>query len=122
MIASPSSPVTTTRARIGRNTASSEQARQAPASPVDTSGLASPPAIDYSVSRAIEDMIVDTLARDRQVLMTLPEGDVARMLEREGVLEALPRANVHPDRAGALKHAGEIIALLNTGSTGRLGD
>jgi len=71
--------------------------------------LSDAPAIDYSASRAIEDMIVDTLAQDRQVLMALPEGDVARMLAREGVLEALPRDHVHPDRAGALTHAGQLL-------------
>jgi SulP family sulfate permease len=72
--------------------------------------LSDAPAIDYSASRAIEDIIVDTLAQDRQVLMALPDGDVARMLAREGVLVALPRDNVHPDRAGALKHAGQLLA------------
>ena len=72
--------------------------------------LSDVPAIDYTVSRAIEDIIIDTMAQHRQVLIALPEGDVARMLERERVLEALPHENVHPDGARALRHAGHLLA------------
>ena len=72
--------------------------------------LSDAPAIDYSASRAIEDMIIDTLAQHRHVLMALPDGDVSQMLERERVLAALPNDNVHPDRTRALRHAGHLLA------------
>ena len=71
--------------------------------------LSDVPAIDYTVSRAIEDMIIDTIGQGRLVLMALPEGAVARMLARDRVLEALPRDNVHADRAAALRHAGQLL-------------
>lgn len=67
------------------------------------------PAIDYSVSRAIEDMIVDTLDQGRTVLVAIPDGDVARMLDRERVLDHLPEDGVLTDRLTALKQVERLL-------------
>lgn len=71
--------------------------------------LSDVPAIDYTASRAIEDMIIDTIAQDRQVLIALPEGAVAEMLERERVVESLPDGHIHRDRLSALRHGAELL-------------
>ena len=67
------------------------------------------PAIDYSVSRAIEDMIVDTLDQGRTVLVAIPDGDVARMLDRESVLDHLPEDGVLTDRLTALNQVERLL-------------
>ena len=71
--------------------------------------LSDMPAIDYTASRAIEDMIIGTIAQDRQVLIALPEGAVAEMLERERVVESLPDGHIHRDRLSALRHGAELL-------------
>ena len=37
------------------------------------------------------------------------DGEVARMLDRERVLECLPDGNIHPERVSALRHGGELL-------------
>jgi SulP family sulfate permease len=71
--------------------------------------LSDVPAIDYTASRAIEEIIINTIAQGRQVVIALPDGEVARMLDRERVLECLPDGNIHPERVSALRHGGELL-------------
>ena len=72
--------------------------------------LSDVPAIDYTVSRAIEDMIIDTTAQDRIVLVALPEGAVATMLSRERILENFPAESIHPNRVSALRHGAQLLS------------
>ncbi|MBL4828054.1 MAG: SulP family inorganic anion transporter [Spongiibacteraceae bacterium] len=67
------------------------------------------PALDYTASRAIEDMIIDTLAENRQVLVALPAGNAANMLQQEHCLDNLPPAHCHSNRLSALQHAKQLL-------------
>ncbi len=62
-------------------------------------------AIDYTSSRAIEDIIVDALARKRAVYLCGLRTKVHNVLERDRVLRHLPDANILKTRAAALEAA-----------------
>jgi len=70
-------------------------------------------AIDYTTSRAIEDIIVDALARKRAVHLCGLRTKVQNVLERDRVLRRVPPENVHKTRAAALEAA---AAALKPGS------
>jgi len=62
-------------------------------------------AIDYTSSRAIEDIIVDTLARKRAVYLCGLRTKVNNILERDRVLRHLPGTNILKTRVAALEAA-----------------
>jgi SulP family sulfate permease len=63
------------------------------------------PTIDYTTSRAIEDIIIDALARERGVYLCGLRTKVHNVLERDRVLRHLPGANILKTRAAALEAA-----------------
>ena len=67
------------------------------------------PALDYTASRAIEDIVADAQAKQRKVVVALPNGSVADMLKREHSLDCLPETHLLPDREAALGFAGLLI-------------
>jgi SulP family sulfate permease len=75
-------------------------------------------AIDYTSSRAIEDIIVDALSRKRVVHLCGLRTKVHNVLERDGVLRRVPGANVHKARAAALEAAAAALGVgAETAST-----
>jgi SulP family sulfate permease len=70
-------------------------------------------AIDYTSSRAIEDIIVDALARKRAVYLCGLRTKVHNVLARDGVLRHIAGENVRKSRADALAAA---AAALGVGS------
>jgi SulP family sulfate permease len=63
------------------------------------------PTIDYTTSRAIEDIIIDALARERGVYLCGLRTKVHNVLERDRVLRHVPGANILKTRAAALEAA-----------------
>jgi SulP family sulfate permease len=68
-------------------------------------------AIDYTSSRAIEDIIVDTLARKRAVYLCGLRTKVNNILERDRVLRHLPGAHILKTRVAALEAAAEALGV-----------
>ena len=68
-------------------------------------------AIDYTSSRAIEDIIVDALARERAVYLCGLRTKVHNVLDRDRVLRHLPDVNVLKTRAAALEAAAGALGV-----------
>jgi len=66
-------------------------------------------AIDYTTSRAIEDIIVDALARGRAVHLCGLRTKVRNVLERDRVLRRVRPENLHATRAAALMAAAAAL-------------
>lgn len=67
------------------------------------------PQLDYTASCAIEDMVVDTLAKGKQVLVARNPGVIAETLSREESLAKLSESHIHKDRISALRHSVKLI-------------
>ena len=67
------------------------------------------PALDYTASYAIKDMISSTHEAGRKVVVALPPGEPCALLNRERVLEDLPMHYLHIGRLSALRFAGQLI-------------
>jgi sulfate permease, SulP family len=67
--------------------------------------------IDYTSSRAIEDIIVDALARERSVYICGLRTKVHNVLERDRVLRHVPVANILKTRAAALEAAAGALGV-----------
>lgn len=63
------------------------------------------PALDYTSSYAIKDMIASTHEAGREVVVALPSGEPCALLNRERVLEDLPMQYLHIGRLSALRFA-----------------
>lgn len=63
------------------------------------------PVIDFTSSRAVEDMILDAQDRDRSVYVILRHKRVSNFLEKQGVLAHLEEDCLLPDRLSALQLA-----------------
>jgi len=71
--------------------------------------LSDVPALDYTASCAIEDMVLDTLAIKRQVVVALPAGKAAELLANEQTLKHLPQSHLHTNRLAALECAERLL-------------
>jgi len=71
--------------------------------------LSQVPTIDFTTSRAIEDMIIDAHNRERTVIVAGAVERVRAMLERQEVLALLPGGRVVPERAAALEQAAALV-------------
>jgi SulP family sulfate permease len=71
--------------------------------------LSDVPDIDYTASKAVEDMINSTLEERREVLLILPEGKVANTFQREEILQRMNHKNIYPARLQALQEAQRLI-------------
>ena len=71
--------------------------------------LSDVPKVDYTSSRAIDDMIYDAQSTGRQVFLVGCRPQVYHMLEKQGVLDRLENGHRHNDRLSALLHASNTI-------------
>lgn len=73
--------------------------------------LTNVPAVDFTSSRALDDMIGDSMAGNRQVYMVGLRPGVEAFLEKQGILTRLPAANIFPNRIPALCAAAKSIDI-----------
>ncbi|NOZ11424.1 MAG: SulP family inorganic anion transporter [Gammaproteobacteria bacterium] len=67
------------------------------------------PALDFTATRAIDDMISDTLAMKRVVFLVSARPRVMKFLVSQGVIAKLNPNHIHKTRVGALCHAAQIL-------------
>ncbi len=67
--------------------------------------FSSVPVVDFTSSRAVEDMIVDAKDRGRSVYVINSNQKVIDFLQKQGVLAHLDRNNLFSDRLSALRYA-----------------
>jgi SulP family sulfate permease len=68
------------------------------------------PAMDYTASKAIEDIVKDAQLDKRQVIVAVrPDSVVANVLAREYSIGTVPKQSVHSDRVSALRQASQLI-------------
>jgi len=77
------------------------------------------PTLDYTTSRAIEDMIVDATERKRDVYLCGLRTKVRNTLERDGVLRHVPEAQVLKTRLEALETAAARHSFALAETAGR---
>lgn len=65
--------------------------------------------IDFTTSRALEDIITDTIAADRHMILVGGNKQVSTMLLQQGVLVHIDESNMHSLRIDALRQAQDII-------------
>jgi len=69
------------------------------------------PAIDYTSCRALDDMISDTLAVNRQVFIVCMRPKLKTFLDNQGIFKKLGIDNIHSQRSSALCAAARSIDL-----------
>lgn len=80
---------------------------------LDLSGV---PAVDFTSSMALNDMIGDTLAgKDRYVFLVGLRPDVHQFLDRQGVLDKVDSSHIYPERHAALCHAAHLLQIDTAG-------
>ncbi|HHJ35219.1 MAG TPA: SulP family inorganic anion transporter, partial [Gammaproteobacteria bacterium] len=65
--------------------------------------------IDFTTSRAMEDIITDTISAGRHILLVGACTGVHNMLEQQGVLRYLEQDAIHQKRIDALQHAQKLL-------------
>lgn len=70
--------------------------------------LADVPALDYTASRAIEDIIIDTYADGKQLVVVIPDGEVLELLNRENTLDRINSDCIQPSRVTAIRQATKL--------------
>ncbi len=71
--------------------------------------LSDVPSIDFTTSRALEDIIADTINAGQQMILLGACEEVYRMLEQQGVLNYLAEGNIFDQRIDALQHAQKLL-------------
>ena len=72
--------------------------------------LSDVPSIDFTTARAMEDIITDTIAADKHILLVGTCKSVRKMLKNQGVLKLLDADNIFQKRIDALVHAEELLS------------
>ncbi len=67
------------------------------------------PSIDFTTTRALEDIISDTINAGQQIILLGAGEDVYQMLRQQGVLKYVEACNIFDQRIDALQRAQEII-------------
>lgn len=67
------------------------------------------PALDYTASCAIKDIIKNAHSSNRKAIVILPRGEPARRLDQERVLDGLRMSFRHIKRLNALRHAQQLL-------------
>jgi SulP family sulfate permease len=67
------------------------------------------PVIDFTTARAVEDIIEDTRAAGREILLVGSRPVVRDMLEKQGVLRHFNSSHIHQSRTEALRHAAQLL-------------
>jgi len=65
--------------------------------------------IDFTSSRAIEDIIINTQDAGREVFLSGANKDVYETLEKQGILQNLPEKHIFKTRLEALEKARELV-------------
>ncbi len=68
------------------------------------------PSLDYSASCAIKDMLIDSLARNKKVVVASGDGVVLDTLWREDSLSMISDTNIHASRISALRCGADIAS------------
>jgi len=63
------------------------------------------PSIDFTTTRALEDIITATIAEGRDLFLVGICDSVRKMLEQQEVLQYVDANNIYPQRIDALLHA-----------------
>ncbi len=71
--------------------------------------LSDVPCIDFTTSRALEDIISDTISAGQHIILLGACEDVHKMLEQQGVLEKFNVDNIFQHRIDALLHAQKLL-------------
>ncbi len=71
--------------------------------------LSDVPSIDFTTSRALEDIITDTLTANRHIILVGGNKDVCDMLSKQGVLDHIDNNHMFKDRIDALLLAQNIL-------------
>jgi len=71
--------------------------------------LSDVPNIDFTTTRALEDIISDTVNAGQQMILLGACDEVYQMLQQQGVLEYIEAGNIFSQRIDALQHAQQII-------------
>jgi len=70
------------------------------------------PQIDYTASRALDDMIFDAQHTGRHVFLAGTRAQVYDMLKKQGVLNRLTDGHEHHDRLTAMQHAAAMVGVV----------
>ncbi|MCW8964679.1 MAG: SulP family inorganic anion transporter [Gammaproteobacteria bacterium] len=68
------------------------------------------PSVDFTTTKALEDIIVDTIAAGRHILLVGISEEVGNMLTRLDVYRHISDKNIFKQRAEAMAHAGELLS------------
>ena len=71
--------------------------------------LSEVPSIDFTTSRALEDMLVDTIAAGRRIFLAGARKQVCEMLEKQGVTAHFKPGKMYKNRMDALLHARTLL-------------
>lgn len=71
--------------------------------------LSDVPNIDFTTSRALEDIISDTINDGQQIILVGACSDVYKMLENQNVIDCLNTDNIFQNRIDALIHAQSLL-------------
>ena len=71
--------------------------------------LAEVPSIDYTTARALEDIIEDTIASNREIFLIGAGKNVCKMLDEQGVLRHFKTGYMYKSRLDALLHARMLL-------------
>jgi len=71
--------------------------------------LSDVPCIDFTTSRALEDIITDTINAGQHIILVGACTDVHNMLKQQEVLQYIDADNIHEKRIDALLHAQELL-------------
>ena len=71
--------------------------------------LSDVPNIDFTTSRALEDIIIDTIDAGRQIFLVGACDEVCDMLKQQGVLNHFDTGNMYKQRLDALLHAQSLL-------------
>jgi len=71
--------------------------------------LSDVPSIDFTTSRSLEDIIIDTVSAGRNIFLVGAGKAVCDMLKQQGVLEHIDTSHMYKQRVDALLHASSML-------------
>ena len=71
--------------------------------------LSDVPSIDFTTSRALEDIITDTISAGRQIFLVGACENVCTTLEQQGIVDHFETGNMYKNRLDALLHAKSLL-------------
>jgi len=71
--------------------------------------------IDFTTSRALEDILVDTKEAGRRIFLVGARKNVCKMLEKQGVTRHFPAGKMYHKRMDALLHASRLLNEAGSG-------